>query len=299
MDRRKLLAFVLVALLAATAGCSSSGSISMDPVDDDSLAEQASNDLGILEPGQERLLVQAAIENDSTTAVGTSPPVDQQLPFRHEGAFYNISYAEAGTQSGYDVGLRIDYNASSVDGEVVDYEDLPAVDRTALEFLVTQADAPGPRLEPGYDFGLQRAYTQSEANTSVLAPDQTYDAVRYEGETYPIGVEVDSQTLTVYEYESTLVAENAAEYATALRDSYEFELSNLSDAERDVLENALNGTNYIDDSDNDGFDSLVDRFSGQQPVTEDDHSGHYVVRYEEQLYWVELQYGDYLDDDST
>ena len=296
MDRRKLLGFVLVALLAATAGCSASGSISMDPVDDGSLAEQASNDITIVEPGQNRALVQEAIENGSATAVGRQPPVDERLPFHHEGAFYNLSYAESGTQQGYEGGIRIDYNASSVDGTVIDYEDLPAVDRTALELPLTGPEVPDEQLEPGYDFGIGITYTEREANSSVLVPDQEYDAVRYEGETYPIAVDVSPEALTVYEYESTLVAESVAEYVTALRDSYEFELSGLSEAEREVVEDALNGTNYIEDTDNEGFDSLVDRFRAHQPVVENDHSGYYVVRYDGQLYWVEVDYGSYLDD---
>jgi hypothetical protein len=102
MDRRKLLAFALVALLAATAGCSGEGSISMDPVDNNSLAEQASSDLDTLQPGQDRTLVRDAIRNGTATAVDDRPPVDQQT-FRYDGGFYDISYAAAGTQQGYAV----------------------------------------------------------------------------------------------------------------------------------------------------------------------------------------------------
>jgi len=299
MDRRKVLALALFALLAAAAGCSAQGLISMEPVDDASLTERASTDITTLEPGQDRALIRAAIENGSATTVDHRPPVDEQLPFRYEGAFYDIAYAEAGSQSGYEADIGIDYNASSVDGTVVDYEDLPAVDRTALEILVTPPDIPEDKLEPGYDFGVEVTYTESEANASVLVPGQEYDAVRHEGEVYPISVEAAAEMLTVYRYESTLVADSVAEYATALRDSYEFELSGLSEAERDVLDDALNGTNYIEDSDNEGFDSLVDRFRSHRAVAEDDFAGYYIVQYDGQRYWVEVDYGSYLDDEDA
>ena len=95
---------------------------------------------------------------------------------------------------------------------------------------------------------------------------------------------------------TTLVAESATEYATALRDRYEFELSGLSDAEREVIEGALNDTNYIENDGNDGFASLVDRFRDHESVVQNDHYGYYVVSYEGRLYWAEMDYGSYADD---
>ena len=297
MDRRKLLAFALVALLAATAGCSGEGSISMDPADNSSLAEQASSDLDTLQPGQDRALVRDAIQNGTVTAVDDRPPVDQQQTFSYDGGFYDISYTETGTQQGYAVELRVDYNATTVEGAVIDYADLPAVDQRAVDGLLDRPEPPEDVLEPGYDFEVVGTYTENQTDPSVLVTDQEYDAVRYEGQTYPVGVEATQETLTVYQYNSTVVAESAGEYATALREQYGFELSGLSENERGVLESALNDTNYIEDSDNSGFDSLVDRFRTHQAVEETDHTGKYVVRYEGQVYWVEMDYGSYLDDE--
>lgn len=300
MDRRKLLGLLLVGLLAATAGCSSQGSISMDAVDDESLAEQGSINVTTEDPGQERALVRDAIENGTTTVVDRSPPVDRALPFRHDGGFYDLSYTENGTQQGYAVDIRIDYNASSVDGDVVDLEDLPAVDRAAFERLMDvrgSEDSLDELLQPGYDYGIDLAYSENQTNVSALVTEQEYDAIRAD-KVYPIDVRSNPETMTVYEYESTLVAESVTEYATTLRERHEFELSGLSDAERDVLGGALNGTNYIEDGDNDGFDSLVDRFQAHQPVVSDGDSGEYVVRYENRVYWVEVRYGSYLDDET-
>ena len=298
MDRRTVLAVALVGLLAALAGCSGEGSISMDQVDDEALTERASHNLTIIEPGQDRALVREAIENGSVTTVGDEPPVSRELPLRHDGGFYDISHTAAGSQPGYTGVVEIDYNASTVDGETVDYQDLPAVDQRTLDALLTGPRVDDSLLEPGYDRATELGYTESEANSSVLVVGQEYDAVRYEGETYPLGVSAGSQTLTVYRYEASTVAETAGEYATTLREDYEFELSGLSDSERDVVDDALNGTKYIDDSDNSGFDSLVDRFRQHQPVVGDDDSGNYLVRYDGERYWVEVNYGSYIDGES-
>lgn len=299
MNQRKLLGFVLVALLAVTAGCSAQASLTMKSVDDVGLAEAASTDISVREPDTERTLVREAIENGSVTTVADRPPVDEALPFRYEGEFYNVSYTETETEPGYRADVRIDYNASSVEGDVVDYGELPAVDRAVVSGLVERADMPEERLQPGYDFGTGQIYNETEADSSVLVTTQEYDAVRYEGEVYPIDVDSETETLTVYRYESELVAESATEYAEELRDEYEFELSGLSDAEREVVDAALNDTNYIDDDDNEGFDSLVDRFRAQQSVVQDDYDGYYVVSYEGRLYWAEMDYGSYAEDGDT
>lgn len=298
MRHRTALALALVALLAGLSGCSAAGSLSLSPVDDRALAEAASHPVPTdAPPDDDERVVQRAIENGTATAVGDDPPVDEQLPFRHDGRFYALDYAENGTAPGYDVGVRIDYNASSVDGAVVDYEDLPAVDREVLEFALTRARPDDERLEEGYDIGVGGIYTEGDAESSVLVPTQEYDAVRYEGEAYPIDVEAERTDLTVYRYEAELVAEDHETYADSLRNRHEFELSDLSDAERTVVEDALNGTNYIEDSDNEAFDSLVDRFRAQDPVEETDYGGSYVVRYDGELYWAEIDYGSYVTDD--
>lgn len=298
MNGRTVLAFAPVAFLAATAGCSADGSLSMRPVDAEGLAERASSDLPDDDrPDRDRSVVRRAIENGSATAVGDRPPVDEQLPFRHEERFYRMNYTEVGTEPGYEVGIRVDYNASDAGGAVVEYEDLPAVDRAVLAFPLARTDPDEADLEPGYDVSVGAIYTEAEADSSVLVPTSEYDAVRYEGEVYPIGVDADRETLTVYRYDATRVADSAGEYARQLRDRHEFVLSDLSADERDVVDAALNDTNYIESSDNEAFASLVDRFRSQDPVAETDFYGSYVVRYDGQLYWAEMDYGSYVEDD--
>lgn len=296
MRRRTALATLLVALLAGLAGCSAAGSLSMTPVDDRGLAEAASNPVPDDAPDRDRDVVRRAVENGTATAVGDRPPVDEPLPFRHDGAFYDLDYAENGTEPGYDVEIRVDYNASAVDGTVVDYADLPAADRAALSFLDRERRPGESNLQDGYDFGIGTTYSEADAESSVLAPTQEYDAVRYDGETYPVDVDADRTDLTVYRYEATRVAESHEAYAADLRAAHEFELSGLSAAERSIVAESLDDTYYEEDSNDEAFASLVDRFRAQEPVTESESRGSYVVRYDGQLYWVELDYAGYVDE---
>ncbi|MEF8852926.1 MAG: hypothetical protein V5A28_10970 [Haloarculaceae archaeon] len=293
MNTRLVAGFALVALLAVTAGCSAAGSLSMEPVDDAELAREASVELP---DGPDDAVVRRAVENGTATVVDRRPPVTEQLPFRHEGRFYAVNYTETGTEPGYDVSVRIDYNASSVDGEVVDYADLPAVDRRLLADALERTDLPEERLQEGYDFGVGRTYTESEGETSALVEGPTVDAVRYEGEVYPVDVSVESTTLMVYRYEATLVADSPDAYAGQLRDRYAFTLSGLSEAERGVVEEARNDTFYAENDDNEGFASLVERFRDRRAVEETEYSGSFVVRYDGQLYWVGVDYGNYAED---
>lgn len=298
MERRPTLA--LLAVLLALAGCAHpSGSMSMRPVDDAGLAEEASRE--VPEPGDrppmfEQTVVRDAIEGGSTTTVAPRPPVESGLPFRYDGRFYNLSWTVVETTPGYGTGIQIDYNASSVDGEVIAYGDLPAVDRQRLTPLV---EGPRERREPGYDFGVGVTYSESEAESSVLVPDQRYDAVRYRGEVYPINVEEpDRIELNRYRYRATEVAGSPDTYGASLREAYAFELSGLSEAERSVVEGALNSTYYADSTDDEGFAALVERFQSRRAVTSDEYGGSWVVRYDGRVYWVEMDYGAFVADDS-
>ncbi|QPV62345.1 hypothetical protein I7X12_16620 [Halosimplex litoreum] len=298
MRHRTALALALVALVAGLSGCSAEGSLSLTPVDDRALAQEASHVLPTDgSPDEDERVVRRAIDNGTATAVGERPPVDEQLPFRHDGRFYAVEYAENGTEPGYEFGIRIDFNASTVDGRVVDYQKLPAVDRDALAFVLSRDLPDEGALEPGFDFGVGGTYTEDDAESSVLVPAQEYDAVRYEGEVYPIDVEAERTELTVYRYEASEVAGSHETYADSLRERYEFELSGLSQGERDLVNDSLNETYWVEDSDNRAFDALVDRFRAQNPVEETDYGGSYVVRYDGGLYWAEIDYGGYATDE--
>lgn len=299
MRRRHLLALALVVFLPALAGCSPAGSLSMEPVDDGQLADRASVNApdGEIDPERDRdaAVIRETIRNGSATITAELPPVSVERAFRSDDRFYDLSFAEAGTEPGYEVSIQIDYNTSDVDGDVVDYEDLPAADRRELDLVLNRPREPH---REGYDFSVGVTYTGADAASSVLVPDQEYEAVRYEDEVYRLGVRSERTALTVYRYESTLLAESPEGYATQLRERYEFELSGLSDGERSIVDEAANGSYYAEDSDDEAFDALVDRFRSHAAVESDESHGSWVVTYEGQVYWAELDYGGYVDADS-
>jgi len=299
MRPRLVLALVAVTATLALAGCAHpAGSISMNPVDDAGLADEASRDVPDAESSRQRAdrrLVVGAIENGSATANDTSPPVEGGLPFAYEGRYYNVTHTVTGEGTGYQVGIEIDYNATDFEGAAVDYGELPQPDRDAVGPLLA-----GPRegRQPGYDIGIGATYTADEYEASTLASGE-YDAIRYEGETYPIRVHGAREvTISTYRYEASVVAGSASEYAADLRDRYAFTLSGLSDAERSIVEEAAGGSYYPESTDDTAFENVVDRFREHDPVHRPSGSGSgaWLVRHDGQLYWAQLDYYMFVED---
>jgi len=297
--RRKVLAAAVVLLAVGLTGCvDAAGSLSMVPVDDDaSLAEEASQELPTdLAPDDDRAVVRDAIRNGNAEVNDTRPPVSGGLPYAHDGRYYNLSHRVVGSYEAPAVLVEIDYATGDVDGETVAYDDLSAFERDALAGLF---EGPMENRTDGYDFGTQVLYTDDRPENATLL-DADYAGIVYEGETYPVNVsEPRSRTVETYRYEATVVAEGPAAYAGKLRDRYEFALSGLSDGERSVVEEARNDTYYADSTDDEAFDALVDRFLDRPAVQSDDYSGSWIARYDGDRYWVELDFGQFVDDEVT
>ncbi|WP_324758317.1 hypothetical protein [Haloarcula montana] len=298
MTHRLVLAFGSLLVLAALGGCSAAGSISMTPVEDsESLAAEASRDIpedpNTYDRHQYRD-IERAIRAGSATVNATHSTVDPGLPYEYDGRYYNVSTAVVGQQSGYGGEIGIDYNTSSVDGRVVAYDQLPDSDQRALEPLLAP---PREGDEPGTDIDIPVAYTDTEASASVLVPNRTYDGVRYQGETYAITVDVERATLDTYRYDATLVATGSQAYARQLDRRYAFTLSNLSENESAIVDQAVGGTHYVEETGDPGFESLVDRFRHRRPVTVSESEGSWLVRYDGRRYWTEVRFDQYVPED--
>lgn len=289
MRRRHYLATTAALLAGPLAGCAHPTAIlEMDTVSDAEIAERASRT--VTRHPAHRDVVADAVENGTANATGRSPPLEPGLPVEYEGRYYELDVTETDRREATEYGISIDYDPGTATpgGEVVDYAELPAVDRAAMDSLLPPPeDANGG---DGTDFGVAHAYSEEEAAASVLVPEQEYDAVRYEGEHYPIRTD-DGRTVTVsdYRYRATAVAATAAEYAAWVRESYRFTLSGLSDAEREVVEQAIDG-GYHEGSVEDAFASVARRFHDHEPVKGRDGGGNWLVRYEGSEYWADLQH---------
>lgn len=292
--RRQTLAMVALVAALVLAGCSAAGSLEMEPAPSDSvLATESSVNLDVGPHSGERILGEeehevavAAIENGSTNVTGDPAYVDPDLPYAYEGAYYRVNRSVVASETGTSAEVAIDYNGTT-DAEPVAYENLSAYDRVVLEDLFP------PRtdgLNEGFDMGTRGTYNESARNRSVLL-DRTPEAIAYEGEVYPMTVrdrrEVEIET---YRYESTLVYNSSEAYADDLRERYLFTLSGLSDAEREIVEEALNETYWAESDDDEAFASLLDRFQAHEPMAEDDRRGTWLVRYDGAVYVADVGY---------
>ncbi|MFB6135905.1 MAG: hypothetical protein ABEJ04_04020 [Halobacteriaceae archaeon] len=292
MDRRSALAAAAV-VLVALAGCSAAGSLDMRPATDDAtLADLASRPATLPEEGptRDRQVVERAIENGSTTARSRRPLVDPGLPFAHEGGYYNVSWTVVDTHPGTSAEVAVDYNGTAPSDETVAYEDLSARDREVLGGLLPPETE---RRTEGFDVGVVATYNATERNRSVLLAGE-YEAVRYEGETYPVSLEdTEPVTIRTYRYSASTVADDAAEYAALLRERYLFTLSGLSDDERAVVEEAVESSYYAEDDDDEAFRSVLETFRRHRAIREGEYDGLWLVRYDGEVYVADLSYGGF------
>jgi hypothetical protein len=120
--------------------------------------------------------------------------------------------------------------------------------------------------------------------------------VVYEGEEYALTVgETSEATINVYRYEATLRAESTEIYAEELKTKYAFTPAGLSEAEESVVTAALDGSYYAESTDDEGFAALVERFRDREGIRKDEYSGEFLVWYESRLYWVDMDYGTFVD----
>jgi len=297
MTRRLLLALVAIAALGFLSGCSAAGSLHMAPVNDTALAEHASQsttDNTFSPRSIDRNRAGEIIENGSGTILGPEPPLDTDLPYEHDRQYYALS-AEVGERvSGTITLVRIDYNATNPNGTTIPFRDLSTADKRELEPLLSGSPS---RLRDGHEIDDLVVYTDAERENSLItAHGDEYVTVRYRGETYEIDVQpFRSTTLKRYRYEPTRIANSSKAYATQVKDQYGFMLGGINESERQVLERAISDGYYADSTDDDAFGSLVERFRRHESVTGDEYGGSWIVRYDGQWYWAEMDYGGFVE----
>lgn len=89
------------------------------------------------------------------------------------------------------------------------------------------------------------------------------------------------------------MAPSASAYAADLRESELFNISGLSDAEREVVTEAVEETYYSESTDDEAFRSVLGRFWSHEAVRSDEYSGSWVVRYEGTVYWADVHYDEF------
>jgi hypothetical protein len=246
MRRRRFLAGGTVLFSVPLAGCGHPPVVlDMDAVTSTEITAAVSE---TADPGSEAYhVLTAAIENGSATRTGLSALFDGTRTVRVEDRFSEVTETRVASSEVKMYDVLIDLNPSETTPElgVIDYTDLPAVDRQRLVSILAERDSP---TGEGYDVGVDYGTAESVGNGSVFVPDQQYDILVRRSERYRIGVERRTTTESQYRYEVSEIAPDVETYADQLREQYRFELTARSTEERDVIEAAIDG-GYFTDSD--------------------------------------------------
>ncbi|SNZ12892.1 hypothetical protein SAMN06269185_1973 [Natronoarchaeum philippinense] len=282
MKRRQVLAGAAGALSVTLAGCADPKAVlTMTAISDEEIAARASAS----PPGRvSRRIIRTAVENGSATASGTRPPLGVDSPIAFDGAYYELSRSSTRIGDELRVTVKVDPGERAPDAATVAFGELPDPDRELLGRIVPPPEGREDAV------GASAIYDGADREASALVPGAEYGAVERDGERFPFEVvgrdEVDAYE---YRYEATQVAADAAAFADRLREAHLFELSGLSDAEREIVESAIGG-GYYEGSVSDAFSSLADRFRDHDAVDPSDWGGEFLVRYEETDYWADLQH---------
>lgn len=307
MRRRALLA-TGSALLASAAGCTGRGSFGFSLGDSQAaqrptarLSMEAMDDAGIarrlcysIESGndaeRERPRLLRTLADEGVAEIQrTREPLPADRPICYDGAAYRLDYEilEETPATTFSVKLDLVTGETPV-GETVQYTDLPAVDREVFR-------------QRGFDDGIagigtSLLYTHEQVERSALVPDSDVAIIEWaNGERAEWHVDDSYETtLNTYRYsvESTTPT---SEVGRRLREQQAWELSGLSEAEREIVETAVADGQYVvppDEKPPDSVRSLADRFRpqtqahGPGETPEPDLSGSYLVRYDGQVYYT-------------
>jgi hypothetical protein len=278
MRRRELLATGTALLPLPLAGCVHPEVIlTMDPATADDIADRVS-----LHPdpdAEEYTVAAAAVENGSTTRRGRSALFDRTSTVRLNNSFYELNETRLsrGEVTVYEVLLDVDPENTTAELGAIAYEELPETDRRRLDGILFEE----PPQTDGYDVGVSYGSAAEVGDDSVFVPERQYDILIYEGDRYRVAVDSRTAAEAEYRYTATEVAPTVEAFADQVRERYLFTLAGLSAAERDVVEEAIEGGYY---EETDAFRSVRDRIQCHEGIEVHDFYGTWLVEYEGQAY---------------
>jgi hypothetical protein len=296
MRRRELLVSAAAMVPVGFSGCTGcvsrpAASLRMSTPDDDQLVRVVVRSVRLEDGPIARRRVRAfdRIRDGDGLINRSEPPFDENRHLVHGNAVYNLSREVVGETDGTRFSVDLEtVGDTPIDGERIEYRDLPPVDREALVGLGTEAEFPPAFLR-------ELLYTASQRNRSVLVPDSNYSiVVLADGTEAAWTVEDASETrLKTYRYTVEEIA-SIIDYAEQLRDRFTFALTDLPDAQRDIVETAIAEGRYAvetDETPSEPFVSLAKRFREHEEVRalnrgaeRDSPQGHYLVRYDGAVY---------------
>jgi len=311
MHRRALFSSLGTAIPATLAGCAGFGTpggrsavgrlptatLELTAVTDADLPARVLYTVGPDEVSNRQMQLMERVLDGGDTVEATRPPLPARRDVLFDGTVYRLAHEVVETTPATWYQVKVDVVTGTVsDSERIRFGDLPAVDRAAF---ARHGLADGKTVGVGTTF----LYTAAQREQSALVPRSNYSVV-----VWPDGSRAEwvvdgatDTTLNAYHYTAERVA-SAAEYGRRMRERFAFALSNLSDAQRHVVETAISEGRYVvhrDATPSAAFTSLVERFRGREQVHaldtagEGDLNGRYLVRYADGCYLATLGvYGD-------
>jgi hypothetical protein len=279
MRRRQFIASGTTLLAVGLAGCGHPNVVlDLEAASDDDIADEAST---IAEPGSEEYRVlTSARDNGTATRRARRELFARTDTVRVDDGFYEVT--ETRTESSEITVYSVDvaFNPADTKAEIgeIAYADLPEFDRRKLEFVVDREE---PADQEGYAASVDYGTTEAVGDRSALVPEQEYDIVTHEGDRYRVVVESRTVSEAEYRYEVTEVAPDVETFAGQVREEYLFALTGLSAAEREVVEEAIDGAYYEDD---DAFRSVVEKIRGHDGLYVESHDGMWLLSYEDVEY---------------
>ena len=247
-----------------------------------------------------RRVIKRAVQNGSTMVDDQSPPIwEDSRPWVCDGGVYQLSYKVRNERPA----IRYFWDLTPVQqadqDNIVQFEELPRLDREKFRLVGLGDDAVDK--DTPVDVGHTFVYANADRNESALVPTPDRSVIEWSSGPRARFSITDSNsknaTLKTYRYTAHQLAPTVEAYGQQLRTRYTFELSGLSDAERNLVEKAIGKYGYNIDrggSPSDAFWSLVKIFQQHEAVADGKEgvTGDYLTTYDGQVYWVELVNGN-------
>lgn len=315
MNRRSVIRSLMVTATPFVAGCTggNDGQANVDPGETPrawfrmkaasalEIAEAVTYDIGKEHRGDQRELAISTIEEGPTTVTASHTPFPANAPFIYGGSVHELSYEDGETFEATE--FRISLSETDEEpAETIAYDDLPEVD--AEKFAGYGWDDGAPFEVDSIPF----VYRKESQEESVLVPDPDYGGISWEDTKAEVAVEgVTEKEFTEYEYTVETVADSVEAYGNAIREEYEFTLSDPPEEEEQIVAEAIEQEDgYVVEEGvlPESFGDLIDRITAhdevpgatdpqEDPPDDEEHplSGSYVVRYDGTVYWSELYVG--------
>jgi len=302
VSRRRLLATCAAGAMGTLAGCA-------DP-DVAMFVEQVSTDRTIGERatiqmesgGRYTSLVVNATANGTEAAddgPAEGPPFEPDRPVVYNGTVYDLHWESTGRtapRTEFVVALTVHTDGRETDAK---FTDLPAIDRDRLDNLRRRIEEYDPEADDEsspLELRFQQQYTDAELTESRLVPEPEYETIAIAGR--PVSVDVRSQRVVeqdIYRYTATERAPTLAAFGRELRQRHQFELTGLSETEREFFETVIadNGSYYqggFGDEDEETFAGVADQLVAEPALFVDDREGQWLLAYDGRDYWVTIDF---------